>query len=149
MVRDPQGKPCRGHTEAAGQTAVRASRHRQCATDTLPIPHPQPAGHESSLPAAPLRRGPLETHWLQAPWALTTAALQQEARRLCRLRWPSHEAWSWNPGAAARWGVPRTAGSACRKPQEQARPDAQQDRAAAQGRAGPLGRSGRRHEEPA
>lgn len=66
-----------------------------------------------------------------------------------KLRWPSHEAWSWNPGAAARWGVPRDRrgfmqeGRRAGKARCPARP--LQHKA----ELGLWGRSGRRHEEPA
>lgn len=105
---DPQGKPCRGHRGSLGQMGSEAFATDSAPQTHFPIPHPQPADSTSLSPPQqrPLRR----VHWNTLATGLPGPPHHcHPAAGACPrvLRWPSHEAWSWNPGAAARWGVPR------------------------------------------
>lgn len=107
---DPQGKPCRGHRGSLGQMGSEGQppqtvRHRH--TFLSPTPSPLTA-RACLLPSSALcavSTGDTLATGSPGPPHHCRPAAGGACPRV--LRWPSHEAWSWNPGAAARWGVPR------------------------------------------
>ena len=102
------------------------------------------------LPSRALCACPVETRWPQAPSSpLTTIVLQQEVHAPVCCAGPAARPCPGTlepqPGGVSQ-GTP---GDSCREAVGAGRARCPARPAAARGRAGPLGRSGRRHEEPA